>query len=32
MDYTPIGTRIKGPISKQLKNRQGCAKLISITS
>lgn len=29
-DYTPIGTRIKGPISSSLKNRIGCQKIISL--
>jgi ribosomal protein L14 len=30
LDYTPLGTRIKGPICKKLKNRKGCTKIVSI--
>lgn len=29
-DLTPIGTRIKGPISSSLKYRNGCQKIISL--
>jgi ribosomal protein L14 len=31
-DYTPLGTRVKGPICKNLKKRKGCLKIISITT
>ncbi|NP_696981.1 ribosomal protein L14 (mitochondrion) [Monosiga brevicollis] len=30
-DYTPIGTRIKGPICKSIRKRKGCTKIVSIT-
>lgn len=30
LDYSPIGTRIKGPICKKIKNRKSCTKIISI--
>jgi ribosomal protein L14 len=30
LDFTPLGTRIKGPICKKLKNRKGCTKIVSI--
>jgi ribosomal protein L14 len=32
IDYTPLGTRIKGPICKNLRFRKGCSKIVSITS
>jgi len=31
-DFTPLGTRIKGPISKTLKYKKGCLKILSITT
>lgn len=30
LDLTPIGSRIKGPISSTLKHRVGCQKIISL--
>lgn len=32
IDLLPIGTRIKGPISKKLKYKKNCAKIVSITT
>ena len=32
LDFSPLGTRIKGPICKKLKNRKGCTKIVSIVT